>query len=337
MADDQNNIRTGELENESETPHFDALFAQYSTSDGTFGTEHLGSLLVDMGFNASPKVIDRALDDMDPNATGEIAKLTFLEWFEENADDIDDAPAAPTQSSLLASRTHQQEEAYSELQSAMLDAKKQRQQAENDAQLLANRLTHLRAEDARAQKRIEEAKRRAREIEAIKKRNEDKQRVKQEALEQMQRDIKAQREYNNAVQSLSRERRNQVIAEYTSHRAQIVQDARAERKTNLNQIKQQRERDRSWLAERSQEIRDKERRAIRQRQAAQKSYEKELLKKARDKLAQEHEKRLLSEKKIYSMEAEEAELIAKLRVTQELQRAAYEELEFVMQDDGRSL
>ncbi|KUF97056.1 hypothetical protein AM588_10009638 [Phytophthora nicotianae] len=247
MADDQNNIRTGELENESETPHFDALFAQYSTSDGTFGTEHLGSLLVDMGFNASPKVIDRALDDMDPNATGEIAKLTFLEWFEENADDIDDAPAAPTQSSLLASRTQQQEEAYSELQSAMLDAKKQRQQAENDAQLLANRLTHLRAEDARAQKRIEEAKRRAREIEAIKKRNEDKQRVKQEALEQMQRDIKAQREYNNAVQSLSRERRNQVIAEYTSHRAQIVQDARAERKTNLNQIKQQRrEIDRGW-------------------------------------------------------------------------------------------
>ncbi|KAG6946223.1 hypothetical protein JG688_00016157 [Phytophthora aleatoria] len=333
MADDQNNIRNAELANESDTPHFDALFAQYATDNGTFGTEHLGNLLLDMGFSASPKILDRALDDMDPNATGEIAKLTFLEWFEENADNIDDAPATPAQSSLH--RT-QQEDAYSELQSAMLDAKKQRKQADNDAQLLANHLAHLRAEDARAQKRIEEAKRRAREIEAIKKRNEDKQRVKQEALEQMQRNIKAQREYNNAVQSLSRERRNQVMAEYNSQRVQIVQDARAERKTNLHQIKQQREMDRSWLAERSQEIRDKEKRVIRQRQAVQKSYEKELLKKARDNLAQEHEKRLLSEKKIYSMEAEEAELIEKLRVTQELQRAAYEELEFVMQDDGRS-
>ncbi|OWZ08893.1 hypothetical protein PHMEG_00018498 [Phytophthora megakarya] len=334
MADDQNCIRNAEFANESETPHFDVLFTQYNTGEGTFGTEHLGSLLLDMGFNASPKVLDRALDDMDPNATGEIAKLTFLEWFEENADDIDDAPpATTTQSSLPITPRSQQDEAYSEVQSAMLDAKKQRKQAEVDAQLLANRLAHLRAEDARAQKRIEEAKRRAREIEAIKKRNEDRHRVKQEAMEQMQREIKAQRQYNNMVQSSSRERRNQVIAEYSLQRAQIVQDTRAEKKTHLAQIRRQREMDRSWLAERSQEMREKEKRVVRQRQAAQKNYEKELLKKARDNLAHEHEQRLLSEKKIYRMESEEAELIAKLRVTQEMQRAAYEELEFVMHDE----
>ncbi|EGZ07285.1 hypothetical protein PHYSODRAFT_528518 [Phytophthora sojae] len=333
--DDQNSVREAELANESETPHFDALFAQYDTGKCVFGTEHLGSLLIDMGFNASPKVLDRALDDMDPNATGEIAKLTFLEWFEENADDIDDAPpAAPAQTSLpISPRSQQQDEAYSELQSAMLDAKNQRRQAEVDAQLLANRLAHLRAEDDRAQKRIEEAKRRAREIEAIKKRNENRQRAKQEAMEQMQRDIRTACEYNNMMQSSSRERRNQLIAEYTSQRVQIVQETRAERKTHLDQIRRQREMDRSWLAERSQEIRDNEKRAVRQRQIAQKNYEKELLKKARDNLAREHEKRLLSEKKIHRMEAEEAELIAKLRVTQELQRAAYEELEFVMQDE----
>ncbi|KAG7388179.1 hypothetical protein PHYPSEUDO_012981 [Phytophthora pseudosyringae] len=333
--DDQNSTRKAEVANESETPHFDALFAQYDTGNGIFGTEHLGSLLLDMGFNASPKVLDRALDDMDPNATGEIAKLSFLEWFEENADEIDDAPAAaPVQSSLpISPRTQQQDEAYSDLQSAMLDAKNQRKQAEIDAQLLANRLAHLRAEDVRAQKRIEEAKRRAREIEAIKKRNENRQRAKQEAMEQLQRDIKAQCQHNNVVQSSSRERRNQQIAEYTSQRVQAVQDTRAERKTHLDQIRRQREMDQSWLAERSQEIRDKEKRAVRQRQIAQKSYEKELVKKTRENLAQEHEKRLLSEKKIHRMEAEEAELIAKLRITQELQRAAYEELEFAMQDE----
>jgi hypothetical protein len=300
-----------------------------------FGTEHLGSLLLDMGFNASPKVLDRALDDMDPNATGEIAKLAFLEWFEENADEIDDAPPAGSGHSPLpmSPRTQQQDEAYSELQCAMLDAKNQRKQAEVDAQLLANRLAHLRAEDARAQKRIEEAKSRAREIEAIKKRNENRQRAKQEAMEQMQRDIRAACEYNTTVQAASRERRNQLIAEYTSQRVQIVQDTRAERKSHLDQIRRQREMDRSWLAERSQEIRDKEKRAVKQRQVAQKNYEKELLKNARESLAREHQKRLLSEKKINRMEREEAELIAKLRITQELQRAAYEELEFVMQDE----
>jgi hypothetical protein len=42
---------------------------------------------------------------------------------------------------------------------------------------------------------------------------------------------------------------------------------------------------------------------------------------------------LMSEKLIQKMEKEEAELIDKLRVTQDLQRAAYEHLEFVMQDE----
>ncbi|KAK1930411.1 hypothetical protein P3T76_014082 [Phytophthora citrophthora] len=330
MNDDQNGIRTAELVNDSETPHFDALYAQYDTGNSSFGTEHLGSLLLDMGFNASPKVLDRALDDMDPNATGEIAKLTFLEWFEEHADEIDDSPVVH---SSFSPRVQQQDEVYSELENAMLDAKKQRKQAELDAQLLANRLAHLRAEDIRAQKRIEEAKRRASEIEAIKKRNESRLRAKQEAAEQLQREIRAQCEYNNMKQSSARERRNQLMADNASKRVQLVQDTRAEKKVHLAQIRRQREMDQSWLAERSQEIRDKEKRAVRQRQMSQKNYEKELVKKAREKLAHEHEKRLQSEKKIHRMEKEEAELIEKLRVTQELQRAAYEELEFAMENE----
>ncbi|GLE07796.1 hypothetical protein PINS_up018462 [Pythium insidiosum] len=88
----------------SETPCFDGLFARYDmgqgyvllwtghtpspTDDGTddcsasasgsFGTEHLGSLLLDMGFNCAPRqVLYRALDgNGSPTATGEISKLT---------------------------------------------------------------------------------------------------------------------------------------------------------------------------------------------------------------------------------------------------------------------
>ncbi|KAF4317185.1 hypothetical protein BBO99_00008741 [Phytophthora kernoviae] len=332
--DDQNGVREAECTNESETPHFDALFARYDNGNGIFGTEHLGSLLLDMGYNASPKVLDRALDDMDPNATGEIAKLTFFEWFEENADGIDDAPLADAGPSLpISPRTQQQDDTDTELQNAMLDAKNQSKQAEADAQLLANRLAHLRAEDARAQRRIEEAKRRSREIEAIKKRNENRQRARQEAMEQMQRDIKAACEYNTMVQASSRERRTQVLAEHTSQRVQIVQHTRAAKKNHLEQIRRQREKDRSWLAERSQVIRDQEKRVLKQRQVAQKNFQKDVLKKTRDNLAREHEKRIVSEKRIHQMEAEEAELIVKLRITQELQRAAYEELEFVMESE----
>lgn len=41
----------------------------------------------------------------------------------------------------------------------------------------------------------------------------------------------------------------------------------------------------------------------------------------------------MSEKLVKQMEDEEAQLIEKLRITQEMQRAAYEHLEFVMEDD----
>jgi chromosome segregation ATPase len=130
-------------------------------------------------------------------------KLTFLEWFEENADEIETSAVGQPQQQRQSGPTSamaspRDEESICELQSAMLDAKNQRKRVEEDVKLLANRLAHLRAEDARTQKRIDEANRRAVEIEAIKKRNEERQRAKQRAMEQMQRDIKATCEYNSA-------------------------------------------------------------------------------------------------------------------------------------------
>lgn len=95
------------------------------------------------------------------------------------------------------------DESICELQSATLDAKNARKCAEADVQLLANRLAHLRQEEARAQKRIEEANRRAKEVEGLKKRNVEHQRAKQRMVEQMQRDIKQACEANSACRFLA--------------------------------------------------------------------------------------------------------------------------------------
>lgn len=279
-----------------------------------------------MGLNAAPRVLACALNDMDPHASGEIAKLEFYTWFVEHMDEIDETPST-------LSRLQRQEDASEEGQSAMLNAKKQRKQIERDAQVLANRLAHLRAEDARARKRIGDAKRRAREWEAIKKRNDAKQQEKQEARQQLQRELKVQRDSNHEVQCSSRERRNTIIANLASQRAHTVQEVRAERKSHLYHIEKQREKEQTWLIERSREIRDKEKRALRLRHAVQKAYEKELVKKARIELAKEKKKQSVTKKKIDDMELQETELIEKLRLTQELHRAALEELEFVMQGD----
>lgn len=123
-------------------------------------------------------------------------QLTFLEWFEENADDIE-APQ-PTRTASTP-RNHKNDESICELQSAMLDAKNERKCAEADVQLLANRLAHLRQEEHRAQKRIDEANRRAKEIESTKKRNQEHQRAKQRMVEQMQREIKNACESNSTL------------------------------------------------------------------------------------------------------------------------------------------
>ncbi|DAZ94420.1 TPA: hypothetical protein N0F65_002560 [Lagenidium giganteum] len=315
----------------SETPRFDTLFAKYDVGGGIFGTEHLGSLLLDMGFSAPPRMLDRALDEMDPNATGEITKLTFLEWFEENADDIE-APMpmdAPTMSPRHAGPA---DESLTQLQSAMLDAKNERKRAEVDVQLLANRIAHLRNEDARAQKRIEEANRRAKEIEQVKKRNSDHQRAKLRMYEQMQQEIRIANNNNNAMVQTSRERRNQSMNAVSAYRAHIVQVTRLERLKNLSTIQNKRDANQKILSERSREIRTQEQIALKRRDQIQRAYKKDLVKKARENLAHEHEKRLMSERMIQQMEEEEARLIEKLRITQEMQRAAYEHLEFVMDD-----
>jgi hypothetical protein len=194
---------------ESETPCFDALFARYdSGGNGSFGTEHLGSLLLDMGFSCAPRVLNHALDDMDPNATGEIAKLTFLEWFEAHADEIDLPPSpgrSPTKGSSSPPRRQgedwEQAGDDGELTQAtndMLEAKNDRRRAEADVQVLANRLVHLRAEEAKAQKRIDEANRRAKEIEAVKRRNAEHARAKQRAYEEWQAEIQHTHDVNRA-------------------------------------------------------------------------------------------------------------------------------------------
>ena len=58
---------------------------------------------------------------------------------------------------------------------SLQSVKKQRKQIEADAQLLANRIALLKQEELKAWKKIEETKRKAREVFLLKKKNEDRQ------------------------------------------------------------------------------------------------------------------------------------------------------------------
>lgn len=100
-----------------------------------------------------------------------------MAWFEKHGDTIQDPPRkekkAPLPKKLEATP-------LLTLNNAMLDAKKERKKADDDAKLLANRLAHLRAEEQKAARRIEEAERRAFEIEKAKQmKQESRQRFRQ--------------------------------------------------------------------------------------------------------------------------------------------------------------
>ena len=138
-----------------------------------------------MWLAAAQSVTAASMTEWDADA--KVAKLTFLEWFEANADEID-VPPPPEAIAAGASVSPRQAEGRSAdeddetdgdggddtltyLTSAMLEAKSQRKRAEADVQLLANRLAHLRVEQECANKRIEEANRRTKEVEGAKRRN----------------------------------------------------------------------------------------------------------------------------------------------------------------------
>lgn len=161
--------------------------------------------------------------------------------------------------------------------------------------------------------------------------------------------------------ALSRERKHQNRSLIHSMRSQLVQETREERQANLAAIQRKRDVAQYELTQRSKEIRSQELSALRRRDVLKKKQETALVRKAHASLAHEFQKKvgagrcevgtgpsltdvsitltvqsmtqLMSEKLIKQMEAEEAQLIEKLRVTQEMQRAAFEHLEFVLQDE----
>lgn len=72
----------------------------------------------------------------------------------------------------------------------LLEAKLARKKVEEDAQLLANRIALLEVEDKKAQKKIEDTRKKAQEIMDLKARNKETEKQKQEFKKQKEEEIK---------------------------------------------------------------------------------------------------------------------------------------------------
>lgn len=205
--------------------------------------------------------------------------------------------------------------------------KETRKRAELDAQLLANRIALLKQEEDKAERKIEDTKKRANEILALRSENEGKFQMKElhykdkwEGIRQCQ----VQNSYRRDQLKSAREANLQAIRE--SKRQQVNQ-MKLKKSDNLLAKKERESNHRIINVDRTNQIRQ-------QKESAKQRQEMERMRKL-DAYRQEYEERVAKEEElrqrtevlVTKMEKEEMDLIQRLQNTQALQRSAYEDLE----------
>ncbi|KAJ1622515.1 hypothetical protein T492DRAFT_618492 [Pavlovales sp. CCMP2436] len=208
-----------------------------------------------------------------------------------------------------------------------LNVHTQRLKSEADAVLLRNRLERLRQEEAKAMKRITETRRRAGEIKALKMRNEVKTMEKRGHLVEQRRVMEEARQ-RVFVHKLERqggleEGRRQVIKQ----KRDIADQTRQERSTLAGKVAQQRERETRRAKQIFHTIKEHEQQVQYFKMQERMAHEERLQTGTQRKMVLEEAKRREAEQLVHDMEASEELLIERLRRTQEAQKLAYEELE----------
>ena len=82
-----------------------------------------------------------------------------------------------------------------------INNRQSRKQAEEDARLLQNRITLLRLEEKKAWKKIEETKKKAKDIMVLKQRNQENQRIKDERCREKEQQERMLQERNMNLRS----------------------------------------------------------------------------------------------------------------------------------------
>lgn len=221
-------------------------------------------------------------------------------------------------------------EIYSYDTSTILDGRRARQLAADDATRLYNRVRQLQKEDEKAQRRIEETKKKSREILKLRERNDQKMLEKEMRIKEIQDQIEYQRVLNTKEkEERSKSRRNQEERVFQDKliAAQSTKDSREQIAKQLKEAKTLQHQ----KAVEQKEIIKKNHREAEVRITQLKSSK---LQQAHDdydrRLREEMEAKLNKEREILKLAELEFELIERLREKQQLQEEAYEQLESVM-------
>jgi len=211
--------------------------------------------------------------------------------------------------------------------SHMLNVKNARLRSEHDVNLLRNRLERLRQEERKALKKIEETRRRADQIVALKTRNEENHMRKlleaeyaNQQLERARQRLQGHREgmtdaiRANADELASRKKEEADVLRDQSRRisqyCEMQQQAHVDRAKRINHM----------IKEHSQNVQQ-------DKMQARMEHEETLQAEMEERMLLEERRRNAADRLIADMEEAEEVAIERLRRTQEEQKSAYEELE----------
>jgi len=223
--------------------------------------------------------------------------------------------------------SYSQDEGDSQYRTQLLESKMIRKRAEEDAQLLANRIALLQLEEKKAMKKIEETKKKAKEIIDLKNRNaqalKEKEQVKKQKEEEEMRKAMQNKVVKEQVKINQENNRNQLLK-------RLKNDVDLMRKTKQD-IKEQsmQEKDEEYIrnVQQANHIRNQQKEA----QIKKQKQLEEIKQKARieyeNKIRQELEVKEQTDQLIARLEQQEMELIQRLQNTQSLQKEAFDDLE----------
>ena len=220
-----------------------------------------------------------------------------------------------------------------EYQGKLLSAQHRKKQADNDRQLLLNRIALLKKEEVRAWKKIQKTKDRAEEI--LRMRQENDVRMKEREA-QAQRQLERQKEEalrNGQIEEKARRARQQQIDKMINSKREEVQKVRQEAAMAKEEIREQRRSEVMSKQERRAEIKSHEEEVRREREAARNAIVGQNKRNYDSRVEAEEAETKVREKEVGKMERIEMALIQQLKNTQVIQQQAFEQLESALNGD----
>ncbi|OMJ94940.1 hypothetical protein SteCoe_1800 [Stentor coeruleus] len=211
-----------------------------------------------------------------------------------------------------------------------VEAKNMRKRAEEDAQLLSNRIALLKLEEQRSLKKIEETRNKAREIMQRKAEMLEELRVKEEEKNKRLEEEKARLEQNKLNKELSKQARLTTREEMVKKLKEEVMAIKLAKKENQSLIEQNKNMELLEKATVTQSIKSMHREAEEKKRRSEEERKAKVRAELERKIEEENAKKQQKEDDIARMEQEELELIQRLQNSQMMQRSAYEELELAM-------